>query len=83
MRYFETIFLEDVMLFLETLDVKTVRKILFNIDLAEQTNDATLFKKLQKTFGNSEHYIPENKYVCWHFGIKRGQTKPWLYQPMA
>jgi hypothetical protein len=47
-RYFETIFLEDVMLFLETLDVKTVRKILFNIDLAEQTNDATLFKKLQK-----------------------------------
>ena len=48
MRYFETIFLEDVMLFLETLDVKTVRKILFNIDLAEQTNDATLFKKLQK-----------------------------------
>lgn len=30
-----------------TLKEKTVAKVLFNIDLAEQTNDPRLFKKLQ------------------------------------
>jgi phage-related protein len=33
--------------FLAGLDTKTVKKIFYNIDLAEQTNDAKLFKKLQ------------------------------------
>lgn len=28
------------------LDIKSVKKILYNIDLAEQTNDSRLFKKL-------------------------------------
>jgi len=30
-----------------TLDTKTVKKVLYNIDLAEQTNDPKLFKKLK------------------------------------
>ena len=47
MRFFEAVFLEDAAAFLETLDAKTVRKVLYNIDLAEQTNDPRLFKKLQ------------------------------------
>lgn len=47
MRYFETIFLEEVDEFVSGLDRKTIRKILYNIDLAEQTNDPKLFKKLQ------------------------------------
>ena len=34
-------------MFLAKLDPKTVRKIIYNIDLAEQTNDPKLFKKLQ------------------------------------
>jgi len=48
MRYFETRFLEEASDFIESLDKKVVRKILYNIDSAEQTNDASLFKKLQK-----------------------------------
>lgn len=44
--YFQTIFLEEAEKFLSDLDRKTVRKILYNIDLAEQTNDPKLFKKL-------------------------------------
>lgn len=44
MRYFETIFLEDIDDFFTKLDHKTVRKILYNIDLAEQNNDPKLFK---------------------------------------
>lgn len=47
MRYFETRFLEEANKFMAGLDAKTVKKILYNIDLAEQTNDPKLFKKLK------------------------------------
>lgn len=47
MRYFETKFLEETDEFIANLDLKTIKKILYNIDLAEQTNDPRLFKKLQ------------------------------------
>jgi phage-related protein len=47
MRYFETRFLEDANVFIAELDPKIVKKIFYNIDLAEQTNDPKLFKKLQ------------------------------------
>jgi phage-related protein len=48
MRFFETKFLEEADEFISGLDRKTIKKIFFNIDLAEQTNDPKLFKKLQK-----------------------------------
>ncbi len=47
MRFFETKFLEEVDEFISKLDSKTIKKIFYNIDLAEQTNDPKLFKKLQ------------------------------------
>lgn len=47
MRYFETRFLEEANEFIARLDPKTIKKIFYNIDLAEQTNDPRLFKKLQ------------------------------------
>ena len=47
MRYFETEFLDEAKKFLKTLQPKTVKKVFYNIDLAEQTNDPRLFKKLQ------------------------------------
>jgi phage-related protein len=47
MRYFETKFLEEANEFVARLDKKTIKKILYNIDLAEQTNDPKLLKKLQ------------------------------------
>jgi len=34
--------------FVASLDPKTIKKVFYNIDLAEQTNDPKLFKKLQK-----------------------------------
>ncbi len=45
-RFFRTEFYEEVRLFLRTIDQKAVDKIFWNIDLAEQTNDPRLFKKL-------------------------------------
>ncbi len=48
MRYFETRFLREADEYLASLDRKALKKLLFNIDLAEQTNDPRLFKKLQQ-----------------------------------
>lgn len=47
MRYFETRFLEEADKFVSELDTKTIKKMIYNIDLAEQTNDPKLLKKLQ------------------------------------
>lgn len=47
MRFFETEFLDEAVEFISQLDPKTIKKIFDNIDLAEQTNDPKLFKKLQ------------------------------------
>jgi hypothetical protein len=47
MRFFETVFLEEANAFMAKLELGLVRKILYNIDLAEQTNDSAIFKKLQ------------------------------------
>ena len=47
MKYFETRFLEEVDKFFSKLDAKSIAKVLYNIDIAEQTNDPKLFKKLQ------------------------------------
>ena len=46
MRYFETIFLKEAHDFIESQNQKTRMKILYNIDRAAQSIDATLFKKL-------------------------------------
>lgn len=47
MRYFDTRFMDDADEFIAQLDLKTAKKIFYNIDLAEQTNGPELFKKLQ------------------------------------
>lgn len=47
MRFFETRFMEEANQFISKLNAKAIRKIFYNIDLAEQTNDPKLFKKLQ------------------------------------
>jgi phage-related protein len=46
-HYFQTRFLEEADKFISELDQKTIKKIFYNIDFAEQTNDPKLFKKLQ------------------------------------
>ena len=46
-KYFKTEFFQEVKEFLKTIDIKAANKILWNIDLAEYTNDPRLFKKLQ------------------------------------
>ena len=40
--------MEEANEFIAGLDTKSIKKIFYNIDIAEQTNDPKLFKKLQK-----------------------------------
>jgi phage-related protein len=47
MQYFQTRFLEEADKFISELDSKAIRKVFYNIDIAEQTNDPKLFKKLK------------------------------------
>lgn len=46
MHYFNTLFLEEATRFLDSLDSHIVRKVIYNLRLAEHTNDPTLFKKI-------------------------------------
>jgi phage-related protein len=46
-RYFQTRFLEEADKFISELDFKTAKKVFYNVDLSEQTNDPKLLKKLQ------------------------------------
>lgn len=48
MQFFETIFLEEADKFIQTLDKKSQMKVMFNVRMAEQTNDPELFKKLNE-----------------------------------
>jgi len=54
MRFFDTKFLEEADEFISQLDSKAIKKIFYNIDLAEQTNDPKLFKKLQNDIWESD-----------------------------
>ena len=47
LQYFQTRFLEEANKFIAGLNPKAARKVFYNIDLAEQSNDPKLFKKLQ------------------------------------
>jgi hypothetical protein len=47
MKYFETLFMGEANEFIGKLRPKTIQKIFYNIEIAEQTNDPKLFKKLQ------------------------------------
>ena len=48
MQFFETIFLNEADKFIQTLDAKSRRKVMYNVRIAEQTNAPELFKKLNE-----------------------------------
>jgi phage-related protein len=52
MRYFETRFMLEANDFIAKLDQKSIKKIFYNIDLAEQTNDPKLLKNFKVIFGS-------------------------------
>jgi hypothetical protein len=65
LKNFETIFLEGAKDFISKLDRKSASKVFYNIDLAEQTSDSKIFKKLHgeiwefrsKYLGNQHRFL--------------------------
>ena len=78
MKYFETQFLEEAEKFIAKLDRKTISKVFYTIDIAEQTNDPKLLKNYRMIFGSLEQNLSEFKLDCWHFGIKQTIKTPWF-----
>jgi phage-related protein len=92
LRYFQTRFLEEADEFIAKLPIKAAKKAFYNIDLAEQTNDPKLFKKLQgetwefrsKYLGNQNRLLAfwdktdktETIVLATHGFVKKGQKVP-------
>ena len=51
-EYFKTIYSDEVEEFLDSLDDKACRKIIYNVDKAKLTHDPELFKNLILIFGS-------------------------------
>ena len=81
MRFFETKFLEEADEFISQLDPKTIKKIFYNIDLAEQTNDPKLFKKLQNDIWELRTNFAGLQLDFWPFGTRPITKKLWLLRP--
>jgi len=78
LQYFQTRFLEEADKFIAGLDLKAARKVFYNIDLAEQSNDPKLFKNFKKTSGNLGQSLVAYKSGCLHFGTKTMKLKLWF-----
>jgi phage-related protein len=75
MQFFETIFLEEVDKFIQSLDDKTSKKIFYNVRLAEQTNDPELFKKLNNEIWEFRTQFSGNKIRILAFWDKKDRSK--------
>jgi phage-related protein len=75
-RFFETIFLEGADEFVATLDKKSANKVFYNIDLAEQTNDPELFKKLKGEIWEfrSQYFGNQNRLLAFWDKTEPTQT---------
>tara|TARA_B110000908_G_C9841197_1_gene265703 strand:- start:60 stop:386 length:327 start_codon:yes stop_codon:yes gene_type:complete len=61
MRYFKTLFLEEARKFMANTDAKTIKKIIYTIEIAERTKDPRLFKKVHENI--------------WEFRIRYGKQQ--------
>ncbi|WP_231388258.1 type II toxin-antitoxin system RelE/ParE family toxin [Sphingobacterium hungaricum] len=66
--------MEEAANFLAKLDKKAVKKILYHVDLAEQTNDPKLLKKLNGEIWEFRAQHMGNQYRLFAFWDKRTKT---------
>jgi len=72
---FEVIFLEEAIEFLDELDDKARKKILYNIDKARYINDPKLFKKLTKLIWEFRTLYEKKQYRILAFWDKEDDTE--------
>jgi len=76
-KKFEVVLVEEALSFIDSLDLKTRKKIYYNLDKARHGNYPKLFKKLTEIFGNSGQNTPGFSIAFLHFGTKQRKVKPW------
>ncbi|NDV14790.1 type II toxin-antitoxin system RelE/ParE family toxin [Muricauda sp. TY007] len=74
-KNFEVILLEEALDFIDSLDLKTRRKIYYNIDKAKQRNDPKLFKKLTDEIWEFRTKYNGIQYRLFAFWDKTDKTK--------
>jgi len=72
---FEVIFLEQALDFIDLLDLKTKKKVYYNIDKAKLANDPKLFKKLTSEIWEFRTKYGGLQYRLLAFWDKIGKTK--------
>ncbi|MGH1338257.1 MAG: type II toxin-antitoxin system RelE/ParE family toxin [Aureispira sp.] len=74
-KKFETIFLEDAINFLDSLDSKPREKIIYNIDKASYVNDPKLFKKLNDQIWEFRTLYQKKQYRLLAFWDKEDKVE--------
>src|SRR5690606_2187284 len=77
-KRFEIVFLEEVRLFLKSLDRKHYEKIIYNIRKAQIQNDPELFKKLTDDIWEFRTLYQGLQYRLLAFWDKTSATETWV-----
>ena len=72
---FEVILLEEALAFIDALDLKTRKKIYYNLDKAKALNDPKLFKKLTPEIWEFRTKFKGLQYRLFAFWDKSGKTE--------
>ena len=73
-KKFEVVFLDDAMEFLEKVDSKARKKIIYNITKSSYDNDPKLFKKLTKSIWEFRTLYGKKQYRLLAFWDKRNKV---------
>lgn len=79
MQYFKTQFLDEADKFIATLSSKAARKVFYNIDIAEQSNDPKLFKKLRDEIWEFRTKYDGNEIRLLAFWDKQDETETLVF----
>lgn len=72
---FEVVFLEQAIVFMSKLDIKTKKKIYYNLDKAKLKNDSKLFKKLTDDIWEFRTFYQGIQYRLFAFWDKTDETE--------
>lgn len=74
-KKFDIILLEEALDFIDSLDLKTRKKIYFNLDKAKETNDPKVFKKLSNDIWEFRTKFSGLQYRLFAFWDKSDNTE--------
>lgn len=74
MKRFDVTYLPDAIKFLESIEIKAAKKLLYNISKSQEINDPRLFKKLDSNIWEFRAEYSSNEYRLFAFWDKQQNT---------